>query len=85
MGEPSLFAALNMATGEVIGTCMKKHRQQEGIRCLEQVKKSVPGRQQVQILCDNDATHKWPAPNGVKLRPVFRVNAPRDHPKVPLT
>ena len=58
MGAPSLFAALNIATGEVIGTCMKKHRQQEGIRCLEQVKKSVPGRQQVPILCDNYATHK---------------------------
>ena len=34
-GTTSLFAALNIATGEVIGTCMKKHRHQEWIRFLK--------------------------------------------------
>ena len=57
-GTTSLFAALNIATGEVIGTCMKKHRLQEWIRFLKQVKKSLPGKQQVHIVCDNYATHK---------------------------
>ena len=57
-GTTSLFAALNIATGEVIGTCMKKHRHQEWIRFLKQVKKSLPGKQQVHIVCDNYATHQ---------------------------
>ena len=42
-GTTSLFAALNIATGKVIGTCMKKHRHQEWIRFLDLVKQSVPG------------------------------------------
>ena len=57
-GTTSLFAALNFATGEVIGTCMKKHRHQEWIRFLKQVKKSLPGKQQVHIVCDSYATHQ---------------------------
>ena len=57
-GTTSLFAALNIATGEVIGTCMKKHRHQEWIRFLELVKQSVSGDRQVHVICDNYATHK---------------------------
>jgi len=57
-GTTSLFAALNIATGKVIGTCMKKHRHQEWIRFLNLVKKSAPGDRQVHVICDNYATHK---------------------------
>ena len=57
-GTTSLFAALNIATGKVIGTCMKKHRHQEWIRFLNLVKKSAPGDEQVHVICDNYATHK---------------------------
>lgn len=57
-GTTSLFAALNTLTGEVIGTCMKKHRHQEWIRFLKMIKKSVPTDKEVHIVCDNYATHK---------------------------
>jgi transposase len=57
-GTTSLFAALNIATGEVIGTCMKKHRHQEWIRFLNLVSQSAPGDRQVHVICDNYATHK---------------------------
>jgi transposase len=57
-GTTSLFAALNIATGEVIGTCMKKHRHQEWMRFLNLVRQSAPGEGQVHLICDNCATHK---------------------------
>ena len=57
-GTTSLFAALNIATGKVIGTCMKKHRHQEWIRFLDLVKQSAPAERQVHVICDNYATHK---------------------------
>jgi transposase len=57
-GTTSLFAALDRATGKVIGTCMKKHRHQEWIRFLNLVKKSAPADRQVHLICDNYATHK---------------------------
>ena len=57
-GTTSLFAALNIATGEVIGTCMKKPRHQEWIRFLKLVSQSAPGDRPVHVICDNYATHK---------------------------
>lgn len=57
-GTTSLFAALNIATGKVIGTCMKKHRHQEWIRFLNLVKAGAPAERQVHVICDNYATHK---------------------------
>lgn len=57
-GTTSLFAALNIATGKVIGTCLKRHRHQEWIRFLNLVKASAPAERQVHVICDNYATHK---------------------------
>jgi transposase len=57
-GTSSLFAALNIQSGELIGTCMKKHRHQEWIKFLNQIKKQVPTDKEVHIICDNYATHK---------------------------
>jgi transposase len=59
-GTTSLFAALNVLNGSVIGTCMKKHRHQEWIRFLALLKRSVPTDRNVHIICDNYATHKHP-------------------------
>lgn len=57
-GTTSLFAALNTLTGEVIGTCMKKHRHQEWIRFLNLIRRSVAPGKEVHVICDNYATHK---------------------------
>lgn len=57
-GTTSLFAALNVASGEVIGTCMPKHRHQEWIKFLNKIKSRVDPDKEVHIICDNYATHK---------------------------
>ena len=57
-GTTTLFAALNILDGSVIGTCMSKHRHQEWIRFLNQIKRSVPKDKEIHIICDNYATHK---------------------------
>jgi transposase len=57
-GTTSLFAALNIADGSVIGDCMKKHRHQEWIGFLNLIRKTVPADKEVHIICDNYATHK---------------------------
>lgn len=59
-GTTSLFAALNIADGKVIGTCMQKHRHQEWIKFLNKIKKEVPADRDIHIICDNYATHKHP-------------------------
>ena len=57
-GTTSLFAALNMASGEVIGKSYRKHRHQEVLRFLKEVEKSVEKDQQIHIILDNYSTHK---------------------------
>ncbi len=57
-GTTTLFAALNILDGSVIGTCMPKHRHQEWLRFLNQIKRAVPKDKEIHIICDNYATHK---------------------------
>lgn len=57
-GTTSLFAALNIANGEVTGTCMKQHRHQEWIRFLNLINRTTPKDKEVHIICDNYSTHK---------------------------
>jgi len=59
-GTTSLFAALNILNGSLIGTCQKKHRHQEWIKFLNLIKRSVPKGKEVHLICDNYATHKHP-------------------------
>ena len=59
-GTTTLFAALNVLDGKVIGRCMQRHRHQEFIRFLNAVEASVPARKQVHAIADNYATHKHP-------------------------
>ena len=62
-GVTSLFAALNVATGQVIGKCHRRHRHQEFITFLDHVDGNLtnePGVS-IHIVRDNDATHKTPA------------------------
>src|SRR5208337_3933161 len=60
-GTTSLFAALNVADGSIVGTCMKKHRHQEWIRFLNLIKRSTPRSKDIHLICDNYGTHKHPA------------------------
>ena len=48
-GTTSLFAALNVADGTIIGDCMKKHRHQEWIRFLNLIRKSVSAHKEIHI------------------------------------
>jgi transposase len=61
-GTTSLFAALNVATGEVIGKCYRRHRQQEFLKFLEEIDAQVPREPGVEIhlILDNYGTHKTP-------------------------
>ncbi len=57
-GTTSLFAALNVASGEVIGETYKRHRHQEVLKFLRKVEKAVPKDREIHIVLDNYATHK---------------------------
>jgi transposase len=61
-GTTSLFAALNVATGEVIGTCHRRHRQQEFVQFLDHIDATIPEDEGVtiHIVMDNYGTHKTP-------------------------
>jgi transposase len=59
-GTTSLFAALDVATGFVIGKCYKRHRAAEFLDFLKQIDAHVPDGLDVHIVMDNYATHKTP-------------------------
>jgi transposase len=59
-GTTSLFAAMNVAGGRIIGACMNRHRHQEWIRFLNRIKRDVPAQKEIHLICDNYATHKHP-------------------------
>jgi transposase len=56
----TLFAALNVLEGKVIGRCMQGHRHQEFIRFLNAIEIEVPAGKLVNVILDNYATHKHP-------------------------
>jgi transposase len=61
-GVTSLFAALNVATGEVIGKCHGRHRQQEFVKFLDHIDTTLvkePGMS-IHLVMDNYGTHKTP-------------------------
>jgi transposase len=57
-GTTTLFAALNVVSGKVLGTCMKKHRHQEWLRFLRMIDRQTPPELQIHLIVDNYATHK---------------------------
>lgn len=60
-GVTSLFAALNVATGKVIGACHRRHRHQEFLRFLRLIDAEVPKDLTVHLVLDNYGTHKTSA------------------------
>jgi transposase len=59
-GTTTLFAALNVLDGAVLGRCMQRHRHQEFIRFLNTIEGSVPMGKVVHAILDNYAAHKHP-------------------------
>ena len=76
-GTTSLFAALNVATGEVIGRCHRRHRAKEFLKFLNALDAKLPREPGVEIhlVLDNYATHKTPAVKRWFLRhPEYRLH-----------
>jgi transposase len=59
-GTTTLFAALDVLEGKVIGRCMQRHRHQEFIRFLNAIEAEVPAGKIVHVILDNYGTHKHP-------------------------
>jgi transposase len=59
-GTTTLFAALSVLDGAVIGRCMQRHRHQEFIRFLNTIEAAVPAGKLIHAIADNYATHKHP-------------------------
>ena len=59
-GTTTLFAALNVLDGTVIGRNMARHRHQEFIRFLNAIEAAVPADKAVHVILDNYAAHKHP-------------------------
>ena len=57
-GTTTLFAALDVLTGMVIGQCMPRHRHQEWLKFLKTIDREVPKDLAIHLICDNYATHK---------------------------
>ena len=59
-GVTTLFAALNVRDGTVLGRCMAQHRHQEFVRFLNAIERAVPAGKLIHAIADNYATHKHP-------------------------
>jgi len=57
-GTTTLFAALNVLEGKIIGRCMQRHRHQEFIRFLNTIEADIPVGKIIHVVLDNYATHK---------------------------
>ena len=59
-GTTTLFAALDVLEGRVIGQCMARHRHQEFIRFLNKINRETAAARELHLIVDNYATHKHP-------------------------
>jgi transposase len=57
-GTTTLFAALNVADGQIIGQCQSRHRHQEWLKFLKLIDQQTPADREVHLILDNYATHK---------------------------
>lgn len=74
-GTTTLFAALNVAEGKLIGTCMQRHRHQEWIKFLKQIDQQTPAELDLHLIADNYSTHKHPkVKNWLKRHPRFHMH-----------
>ena len=74
-GTTSLFAALDVATGKVIGSLHRRQRHQEFLRFLERIDAAVPEPFEIHLVMDNYGTHKMPkVKRWFARRPRYRLH-----------
>lgn len=74
-GTTTLFAALDVASGQVISQCKARHRHQEFLSFLRHLDNNVPKRLDVHLIVDNYATHKHPKVRAwLAARPRYHVH-----------
>ena len=74
-GTLTLFAALDLATGEVLTQCKKRHRHQEFLQFLKYIEANVPKMLDIHLVVDNYATHKHAkVRNWLAARPRYHVH-----------
>jgi transposase len=74
-GTTTLFAALDVASGKVIGQCMARHRHQEWLKFLRRIDAETPKFLDVHLIADNYATHKHPKVQAwLKRHPRFHMH-----------
>ncbi len=74
-GTTTLFAALDVISGEVLRRCQKRHRHQEYLRFLDDIDAHVPEQLDVHLVVDNYSTHKTPRVlRWLAKRPRFHVH-----------
>jgi transposase len=74
-GTTTLFAALSMLDGTVIGDCMPRHRHQEFIRFLKKIDGETPAGLDLHLIVDNYSTHKHPrVVSWLKRHPRFHLH-----------
>ena len=74
-GTTTLFAALDMKSGLVIGECLPRHRAREFLRFLRRIERAVLPYLDVHLICDNYSTHKTPEVQAwLKKHPRFKMH-----------
>lgn len=74
-GTTTLFAALDVANGEVLAQCKRRHRHQEFLAFLKHIDQNVPADLDVHLICDNYSTHKHPKVRAwLARRPRYHVH-----------
>jgi transposase len=74
-GTTSLFAAIDMLEGKVIGTCMERHRHQEWLKFLELIDAHTPSELDLHLIVDNYRTHKHAkVERWLKRHPRFHIH-----------
>lgn len=74
-GTTTLFAALDVLTGAVLGTCKPRHRHQEFLSFLREIDRVVPDHLEIHAIVDNYRTHKHPKVNAwLAARPRWHLH-----------
>jgi transposase len=74
-GTTTLFAALDVLAGKVIGDCYKRHRHQEFLKFLRRINREFPGKMPLHLVMDNYGTHGTPEVKAwLNRNPRFKVH-----------